>query len=166
MGSAHPLTRAAELPSPDEVWAPRSVVRLGLWPAGPVELKAYGILADASRPLDSDLVEPARAVAEGEGPAIGTTEHRGIGFVILHRGTEANWLLVHWWIAGGACAERLYASPLDAPARFAPLDRPLMASVWDLALIDHERRAYARTAMAIGGTREAYLDDVFRQDFC
>jgi hypothetical protein len=164
MGSALPLVRSAE--ALDDIWAPRSVVRLGLWPAGPVELKAYAILADASHPLDSDLIEPARAVAEADGPAIAATDHRGVGFAILHRDPESNWLLVHWWIAGGSCAERLYASPPGEAGRFAPVERPLMACVWELALIDHERRAYARTAMAIGGTREAYLDDIFRPDFC
>ena len=41
-----------------------------------------------------------------------------------------------------------------------------MACVWELALIDHERRAYVRTVMAASGDAEAYLDDVFRQDFC
>ena len=55
---------------------------------------------------------------------------------------------------------------LDGPAAFEPLDRPLMACVWELALIDHERRAYMRSVMARSGDAEAYFADIYRQDFC
>jgi hypothetical protein len=165
--AAFPATaRAGALPALDEVWMPRTVVRLGAWPAGPARLKAYAILADAAHPVAADLAEAAQGIAAAAGPEIAVTDHRGIGFAILHRDPEADFLLVHWWIAGGTLAERLFASPPGEPGRFAALDRPFMACVWELALVDHERRAYSRTAMAEGGTAEAYLDDVFRPDFC
>ncbi|MDQ0467230.1 hypothetical protein [Labrys wisconsinensis] len=146
-------------------WAPRTVVRLGPWSCGGVPLKTYGILADAAAPLGEPLVAAAQQAVDGASAQLAATAHEGLGFVILHRGTQGIWLLLHWWVHGGICAQVLWRSEIAGPVSFAPLGRPLMACVWELALIDYERRAYVRTVMA-GRGPQAYLADIYRQDFC
>ena len=148
-----------------ERWAPRTVVRPEPWSCGGVPLKTYGVLADASKPLGEGLVAAARGIVESAAAEVAAAPHQGVGFVILHRGSEGVWLLLHWWEEGGICAQRLWRSDLAGPLAFAAVDRPVMACVWELALIDHERRAYVRTLMA-GRDQEAYLADIYRQDFC
>jgi len=148
-----------------ERWAPRAVVRPEPWFCGDVPLKAYGILADASQPLSEALIGVARSAVESVAAELAASPHEGVGFVILHRGTQGIWLLLHWWEQGGICSQRLWRSDLAGPLAFVPVDRPLMACVWELALIDHERRAYVRTLMA-GRGPDAYLADIYRQDFC
>ena len=101
------------------------VLRLGHWPAGPARLKAYGILADAAPALGPGVVAAARAVVEGQGPAIAATDHRGVGFVILHRGAEGD------LAAAALVGRRRHLRPAaagaagsDGAAAFEPLDRP------------------------------------------
>ena len=147
-------------------WTPRTVQRLGQWSSGATPLKAYAILAKGGEPLDPALpAKAAELVAEAEAQ-LAATEQEGMGFVILHRSTEGVWLLLHWWVDGDACAQLLWHSPLDGPPAFTPLDRPSMACVWELALIDHERRAYVRSLSIPGDAVAAYLQDIFPQDFC
>jgi hypothetical protein len=101
----------------------------------------------------------ARELVAESVPELAESGGYGAGFVILHRGDVGMWLLVHWWLPGGLLAELLWGAPLSEPAALAPYDRPSMANVWELAIIDFERRAWIATAMA-GGSLEDYLSRV------
>jgi hypothetical protein len=160
--SPQPLTDGL----PQERWRPRPVLPLGVFSCGPAILKAYAILADTARPLTSTPVESARTVVEAAAPALRATPHRGLGFVLIDRGEEAVWLLLHWWMERGVCAQLVWKGTLEGLPAFEPIDRPRMACVWELALIDHERRAYVRSMMAASADADAYLNDLYRQDFC
>ncbi|WP_019995989.1 hypothetical protein [Aureimonas ureilytica] len=137
--------------APDR-YRPRYVSRLGLGHPAGAALKLYGIDVDG-RALPADLVKEMHAVLADHSPGEGR-----LGFAILHRGEEAVWLLLHWWIEGGILAERLWRRPLDGgeTARFTSVDRPLMACVWELVPIAFERDAYVATLMN-GGTQGDYL---------
>ena len=147
-------------------WVPRTVRRLGQWTSGAVPLKAYAILADPGAEPDPALAAQAAEIVAQAAGRIAETAQEGIGFVILHQGRQANWLLLNWWVAGGICAELLWRSSRDAPLAFSALDRPLMACIWELALIDHERRAYVRSLSGPGDGLAAYLQDIYPQEFC
>ena len=149
-----------------EPWVPRSVRRLGQWTSGAVPLKAYAILADPGAEPDPALAARAAEVVARAAPRIAATAQEEIGFVILHQDGDGAWLLLHWWIAGGTCAQLIWHGPPDAPTAFIPLDRPAMACIWELALIDHERRAYVRSLAGPGDGRATYLQDIYSQDFC
>jgi len=152
--------------APLEPWRPRAVEPLGLWQAGERTLKAYGMRSDALQPMPADIVEAAQSLLEQTMlSAEGRTNTR-FGFAILHQGDEAIWLLLHWWLDGGICAQRLLRSSHERPLSFIEQDRPLMACVWELAVIDHERRAWTRTAMNTSSTPEAYLQDWMAEGTC
>ncbi|MBB3997742.1 hypothetical protein [Aureimonas pseudogalii] len=87
-----------------EPYRPRRFDGLGLWPVGDGVLKAYGISA-TPEPVETARIDAAKACV-----AALTIEGPDGGFVILHRGEEAMWLLVHWWMPGGMLAERLFPS--------------------------------------------------------
>ena len=109
-----------------------------------------GVLA-AAREHAGDVLP---AAAEREGGS------EGLGFVILHEGLQGTWLLLHWWAHGDIlCGRLLRAEP--GGAVFAPQDdRPLLACVWELVVIDHERRAWVRAMMREAPDSGAYLADV------
>ena len=149
-----------------EKWRPRAVEPLGLWQGGDRTLKAYGIRPDAKVPLPFQDIGAARALIGRTALSLEGRPNTPYGFAILHRGDEVAWLLLHWWLDGGICAQRLWRSSLEGPLSFVEQDRPLMACVWELAVIDHERRAWMRTAMNAKSSPDAYLRDWLPEGFC
>ncbi len=132
-----------------EIYRPRAVRFAGVWETARAALKLYTIVA-TPEPMADAALSTARETVEADGSA------EGLGFLVLHRGEEALWLLLHWWLPGGSLAERLWSSPLDGPVRFEPRDRPLMACVWELVPISFERDGYVRTVMS-GRSGNDYL---------
>jgi hypothetical protein len=135
-----------------ERYRPRRVSSLGRTIAKGTALKLYGIEVEGMA-LDPVSIDRAKEVLTAHAPGPGH-----VGFAILHRGEEALWLLLHWWMAGGILAQRLWRAPLDGaePDGFEPVDRPLMACVWELVPIAFERDAYVTTVLN-GGTEADYL---------
>jgi hypothetical protein len=104
-------------------------------------VKLIGITADGDLPGDAEL-EAAVDVAEHElpRPARSPTRH-ATGFLIVHRGKEALWVLVCWWEID-IMFERLWRADLGTTdLRRVPPEGPT-ACVWELLAIDHERRAW------------------------
>ncbi|SED58706.1 Ketosteroid isomerase-related protein [Rhizobiales bacterium GAS188] len=155
--SALPL---APTPAP---YAPRRFASLGVWDFGDFKLKAYGIKASpepAVPLLPADVIEAARTHAGERLSAAGREGgHYGLGYAILHSGIEANWLLVDWWAHADIGCQLLSSSTATAPAIFAPVTRPLMACVWELIPIGHERNAWVRHMLKPVPDRAGYLAD-------
>tara|TARA_E500000318_G_scaffold102269_1_gene106447 strand:- start:2783 stop:3676 length:894 start_codon:yes stop_codon:yes gene_type:complete len=67
-----------------------------------------------------------------------------VGFVVMHAGEDAIWLLINLWNHELLHQVTLSAS-LDTPDVFAPVDADgPSACVWELRVIAHEREAYVR----------------------
>jgi hypothetical protein len=112
------------------------------------ETKHYGIATHGPVP-GATLAEAVRALAEP-----GAT-----GFTIAHEGKAAAMALVYWWANENELHRRAYAAPLpltDAAA-LAPLTDTGMACVWELEVIDFERRAWLEDVL-IGDDVDAYLE--------
>jgi hypothetical protein len=109
--------------------------------------KHYGIGTHApdARP---ELVAALKArVPEGE-----------TGFTIAHDARFAGLGLVYWWVNENEIHRAAYVSPLDDPGALQPLDDPTgMACVWELEIIDFERRAWLQDVL-IDGDVDAYLE--------
>ena len=109
-------------------------------------IKLSGIAAEGSPEFDDEVLETAIAVLRQAGAP---SPNLGAGFAILHRGEEAWWLLLHWWLPGGIASHGLWHADIGpTPPRFSPAAPGLMACVWELGVIDFERRAFMATAMA------------------
>jgi hypothetical protein len=118
---------------------------LGDW-----RLKVYGIgthAADA-RP---EFVEATLEVARNVLP-----EGGGAGFVVAHDARTAGLGLVYWWANGNEIHGRFFASPLDEPASLEPNDGTGLACVWELEVIDFERRAWLEDVLK-NDDLDAYL---------
>ncbi|MCG8689778.1 MAG: hypothetical protein MI806_01075 [Minwuiales bacterium] len=148
---------------PLEAYRPRPFRYLGLWRDGEWAFKAYGIHHREPSPsdplIDPAIVDAARDFVCGLVPkAEAEGDHYGMGYVVLHQGTAGNWLLMQWWAHNDICCQILARSDAAAPDRFEIVERPLMACVWELVIIDFERRAWVETALSGSGNRGAYLD--------
>ena len=144
-----------------EIYAPRSYRDGGIIEIGTSRFKFY--LVDASDDL-LDRGEAERAVRRYARacPHVWTIDDSAYGHIIVHRGTEATWLLVHWWIGGGILRGLMARSPVGAWS-FEPTDASLVGCVWELKVVEHERRAWMRHMMKaqpdIAGFLADRLDD-------
>ncbi|PYE86371.1 hypothetical protein [Phyllobacterium leguminum] len=129
-------------------YQPRAAWFDGLVECGPATVKLSVIEADPAKPIATVPIERARALIETTGEKLAQTRHLGAGFAILHQGQEGLWLLLHWWLEGGIATQIIWRSDLDAEPKFLPADPLLTACVWELGIIDFERRAWMETAMS------------------
>jgi hypothetical protein len=65
-----------------------------------------------------------------------------LGFTIAHDAATAGLAIVYWWANENELHQRAFAAPLDDPGELEPADGTGMACVWELEVIDFERRAW------------------------
>jgi hypothetical protein len=106
-------------------------------------VKHYGISVDQPTPHPR-LATAVRRVA-GEVIPDGAA-----GFTIAHDAATAGLGLVYWWANDNEIHARFFASPHDDPDALEPADGTGLACVWELEVIDFERRAW--------------LEDVLKRD--
>jgi hypothetical protein len=108
-------------------------------------VKHYGI-RDA-RPA---LAAATRRVAAEAIPA------GAAGFTIAHDAVTAALAIVYWWANENELHARYFAAPREVPGALAEVDDTGMACVWELEVIDFERRAWLHDVLE-GGDLDAYL---------
>ena len=112
-------------------------------------LKHYGIAleGDPRRELALATRRKAReSVPEG-----------AYGFTIAHDARFAALAIVYWWANENELHARYFGAPLDQPGELEPLGDPTgLGCVWELEVIDFERRAWLEDVL-IDGDHAAYL---------
>lgn len=123
--------------------------------------KLYGIAMEGELPRDS-LVASARAVAERvlpqppvTGPG-GDDDRYGIGLIIAHDGRDRAYVIVAWFAGENEIYERLLSAPLDGTSQPEPHPSPAVGCVWELEVVDFERRAWLEHVLK-GPDIEAYF---------
>jgi hypothetical protein len=123
--------------------------RLGDW-----RLKLYG-LAAAGRAVRPELLAATRELAAACLPPVGD-RHHGAAFAIAH---DANFpiALVYWWQDLNELHSRIHAGP--APDALAPAPETALGCVWELGIIEFERRAWIADVIGnpAGPDLDAYL---------
>jgi hypothetical protein len=104
---------------------------LGDW-----RLKVYGIGTHAPDARPEFVAATLDAARES------LPEGGGAGFVIAHDAKTAGLALIYWWANENEIHARFFASPLDDPTALSPVDGTPLACVWELEIIDFERRAW------------------------
>ena len=122
-------------------YSPRHISFLGR--SGPT--KHYGIATHGVSP-NPVLAAAIRSLAEPDVP----------GFTIAHDARSAGLGLVYWWANENELHARFYSSPLDDPGALLPYTGAGMACVWELEVIDFERRAWLEDVL-IGDDVDAYV---------
>jgi hypothetical protein len=79
------------------------------------------------------------------------------GFTIAHDAATAALAIAYWWANENELHARYFAAPKDDPGALAPFEDTGMACVWELEVIDFERRAWLHDVLEVGDPA-AYLD--------
>ena len=143
-------------------YKPRQFNYLGTWEIDEVQFKSYGITLKAENSISNKMLHNAKAYINQTLPAVRSEEgedHKA-GYIIIHKGEMATWLLVHWWAHNDIALRMLAYAPLGRDDFISADDRRFHACVWEHVVIDHERNAWVRTAMASPSVIDEYYSDV------
>lgn len=140
-------------------FVPRARARLDDGEIWGVPVKMHWIDAEgANAPPAALLSEAWRTVASILPDAMATEGGaEGAAFCILHRGQQGTWLLMDWWAHADIICQRLARADVGDDL-FEPMDdRPLLACVWELEVIEQERLAWIAHMMQDQPNRAAWL---------
>lgn len=128
--------------------------RIGDW-----RLKIYTIATHAQTVRQDFLDETLRlAPAIFPNPARAGERH-GIGFVIAHDAMTACIALYYWWQSFNELHQRIFVGPKHDPGAMTQIANQTAGCVWELEVIDFERRAWLGDVLAnpAGPDVERYL---------
>ena len=123
-------------------------------------LKLYGIALNGEEPRP-EFLEAVRDLSGRVLPQPPVADDRyGVGFAIAH---DARWLgiaLVYWWQSENELHQRIYVSPKDDPTAFTQVENQPAGCVWELEVVDFERRSWIEHVLARpdGPDLERYLE--------
>lgn len=125
------------------------------------QIKTYGV-TDAARPR-TELLAAARRVVAGTLPERPDLDGAyGLGFLIVHDTAGSCQARIHWWVRPDELAQRVFGARPDQPRSLAPLVSATIGGLPELAVIEHERRAWLCHVLdcPAGPDLDAYLTDV------
>ncbi len=122
----------------------RNISSAGTHVVGDWTLKLYCITANPNFALTEALfsaIEKSEAWLKEFSDASLPT-HRN-AFLVLHEATDGVWLLLNWWTGKEMLRTATFYASAEEPVAFKLQDRVgSMACVWEMEVIDHERRAW------------------------
>ncbi|QBD77011.1 isochorismatase [Ktedonosporobacter rubrisoli] len=133
----------------EQAYKPRPARFLELWEWQGWRVKIYGLAAQAEYP-SAALVQAAKKIAERQLPLPAVAEDRyGIAFMIVHEGTEGDYVLVDWWTAGGIVQHHLYGAMKGHNGQLE-YHWPAGAGfcIWELAVCWFEREAWVEAVLS------------------
>lgn len=139
------MTTSLRLPAAP--YRPRRTEPLGVLEVAGWSVKLTAITADDRLPDDGEVAAAVRAV-ERHLPQPARTESRpGVAFVIVHRGAEALWVILGRWELD-ILYHRTFRAGLGTTDLSLVADEGPTACVWELLVIDHERRCWVAHMLA------------------
>jgi hypothetical protein len=130
------------------------------------QLKLYGIAVNGEEPRPQ-FVRSVRDLAATVLPQPPVAEDRyGVGFAIAHDARSLGIALVYWWQSENELHQRIYVSPKDDPTAFTKVENQPAGCVWELEVVDFERRVWIEDVLARPGgpDLERYLERSFSRD--
>lgn len=124
-----------------EAYQKRSVRYQGLLEWEGWRMKTYVIQYSKEEKSDR-LLAAAQNLFQEHTPSI-TEEVYGLGFIIVHIGKNSNFVLLDWWCNENELSQLVFTSDKKNPESLKPISQSqVIACVWDLAVIGHERQAW------------------------
>lgn len=146
---------------------PRHVGFLRLREIAGWRLKFYGIASRGTRPR-AELVQTAELLAPTALPSPAVhhggddpydIDRYGVGFVIVHEESDYAFALYAWWAGENEIHQRIFSALPTRLGTMRPHPTRTIGCVWELAVIDFERRTWQRHVLGgdNGPDIEAYL---------
>ena len=112
-------------------------------------MKHYGIALHGGMPREALVAATAAKARE-------VVPEGAFGFTIAHDAATAGLALVYWWANENEIHRTFFASPHDDPGAVAPYESTGITCVWEMEVLDFERRAWLEDVLQ-RDDREAYL---------
>jgi len=128
---------------------PREVRAHGIWETGEWRWKAYSIRHQERAEAGEEFFEWLRLLAMERASAHppDSTVY-GVGFLIAHSGRYGDYALIQWWGDEDMLYNSVYVAPPGDYENFELMTTAGMtACVWELAVIDFERRVWMDTVL-------------------
>ncbi|MEM6588788.1 MAG: hypothetical protein AAF641_10100 [Pseudomonadota bacterium] len=141
-----------------EIYAPRPVSYRGTWSFPGLDLKVYGLSAE-DRPITNEMEEAGqRFVLKDVLPSMTAKgDSNGLGFAIIHPGTEGVSIPVHWWTQGSVLCQRFFRQLYGSEIPLDMAERPSIGCVWEMGIVAEETRIWRDTMMNDTPDKGAYL---------
>lgn len=118
---------------------------------GPWRLKLYTIATHGEEARPDFVEEVVRRMPEVmPAPALGNGRH-GVGFVIAHDAATASIAIYYWWSSFNELHQHILIGPKADPRGMAKFEHQAAGCVWELEVIDFERRAWLSDVLANPG---------------
>lgn len=146
-------------PTTIEIYRPRGVSNLGQWEIGDLKLKIYGLVAD-NKMIDQAMISLAQSFVRQDVllRVADEGDDNGMGFLIIHPGELGVSISAHWWIQGSVLCQHIYRKLYSAAEPMDTVKRPVIACVWELALINAEQEAWRKAMMKSEPSPSVYMD--------
>lgn len=143
---------------PLEIYQPRSISDRGICAFDTVQFKVYDLLANG-KTVDAALVATAKRFVKDEvlDRVVTLGASNRLGFIIIHPGDLGVSISAHWWAQGSVLCQHIYRKHYDEREPLDTVTRPVVACVWELALINAEREAWQQYMMNANPDPSAYL---------
>jgi len=144
--------------NPIEIYHPRAISDQGIWDIGTLQFKVHGLLADG-KTLSDEMETKARQFVRTEVlervAAMGDSNE--LGFIIIHPGELGVSISAHWWVQGSVLCQHIHRQLYAINEPMDTVVRPVVACVWELALINVEQEAWRKSMMKAVPDRVGYL---------
>ena len=129
-----------------EKYNPREIKFKGIQTVKDWKIKNYSISYD-KQSFSEEMERRSLQLLQTELPKI-TDNVYGVGFMIVHHGKGANFVLLDWWCNENELQHQVYYSKKEAPTQLKKQNSgaPIVC-VWDLIVINHERNAWVEHMM-------------------
>lgn len=129
-----------------ETYKTREIQFKGIQSIKEWKIKLYSIVYNIDS-FSGELEAESLQLLQYELPKIDNTNY-GVGFMIVHHGKGANFVLIDWWCNGNELQQRLFYSSKESPEKLIVQNGSSpIACVWDLTVINHERNAWVEHMM-------------------
>lgn len=138
---------------------PRRLRSIGMHSCAAWRMKTYAITLQ-NAPIRQTLISATLAkMQEVLPPAAFDQGRHGVGFTISHDAAGVCFGLIYWWEGENELHQRLFMAPKEAPADLRAIENPTAGCVWELGIIDFERRAWLADVLAnpAGADLELYM---------
>jgi hypothetical protein len=154
-----------------EKYEDRLIEECGILEVNGWKLKLYKITYRKNSPADEKTLDIAvnffkDAAFDYTAKYDDMTPSYGLGYVILHKGMDSNFIAVNWWSGENMLVTRAMLAPLNDPCNYNEITQTGMnICVWDMLVHNHERNAWVESILKNPSSpkTEEYINSFYKK---
>lgn len=139
-------------------YLPRHVRGAPLLEHGQWRLKRYQITPEPAPEMIGAFADGVTAALRLLPQPAVTALRPGVGYLILHRGADCDYIVLNWWDQENEHLTRILVRARQPTAHWQQAADQSFC-VWDMQLMHHERNAYVQHVLGDACDLDAYLAD-------